>query len=194
MTYSDKVEKEASNREVEIIEIISEHGELHHNDLIRKILDKELMAKKTAEKNIKSLIEKNIVDSYKSGNKLIYSIKPILDHYDLELENQIEPLISIISSLIKVTLSDYNGMTVEGKISRLSYIFMLIFRALNCCAVLDAIRNPKSKASIKYESDLKLKIRNLLELIRNDSDSKIVYSFISESFSPIQRPREMQLR
>ena len=85
MTYSDKVEKEASNREVEIIEIIGEHGELHHNDLIRKILDKELMAKKTAEKNIKSLIEKNIVDSYKSGNKLVYSIKPILDHYDLEL-------------------------------------------------------------------------------------------------------------
>src|SRR5438128_4082878 len=114
MNYIDKIGNESGNREVDIIEIISEHKEIHHNDLIRKILDKELMAKKTAEKNIKSLIEKNIVDSYKSGNKLVYSIKPILDHYDLELENQIEPLISIISSLIKVTLSDYNGMTVEG--------------------------------------------------------------------------------
>ena len=194
MTYTNEIEKEASNREVDIIEIINEYREIHHNDLIRKIRDKGLMAKKTAERNIKILIEKNIVDSYKSGNKLFYSIKPILDHYDLELERQIIPLNLIISNLIKITSRDYKGFSVEVKISRLSYIFALIFRALNCCAVLDAIKNPKSKASIKYESDLKMKIRNLLELIRNDSDSKIVYSFISDSFSPIQRSRETQLR
>src|SRR2546428_6578085 len=149
MTYIDKIGNESGNREVDIIEIISEHKEIHHNELIRKILDKGLMAKKTAEKNIRSLIEKNIVDSYKSGNKLVYSIKPILDHYDLELANQIEPLIMIVSNLIKMAVKDYKGLMVVRKISRLSYIFLMIFRALNYCAVFEAIRNPKFQTSHK---------------------------------------------
>lgn len=63
-----------SNRELEILKIIEIHAGIHHRNLLKIIQDKGLMAKKTAERNIKSLIEKKRIDSYKYGKEKEYVI------------------------------------------------------------------------------------------------------------------------
>lgn len=66
------MEKTTDERELNILKIIGKHPEIHHRELLRIILDKSLMAKKTAEKNIKNLLHEKRIFAYKYGKEIQY--------------------------------------------------------------------------------------------------------------------------
>ena len=61
-------------REVKILQIISKNPDIHHNELLRIINEKKLMAKRTAEKNIQFLLERGIIISHEVGNQKQYAV------------------------------------------------------------------------------------------------------------------------
>ena len=59
---------------IEIKKIIGQHDQIKHGQLLEKIKEKELMAKKTAEKYIKQLCDEREIHPYKVGQRKTYSL------------------------------------------------------------------------------------------------------------------------
>ena len=103
MTYFTDESKEPIGRELTVLDYIEKFPNSNHNSLMKQVvINDKLMAKKTFEKTIHSLIEKGIVKSFKSKNMKIYvRIDDFKENYDITLEKATGTMFRFLEHEIK---------------------------------------------------------------------------------------------
>ena len=165
----------AFEREKVILEEIKENPDLHHNALIQRIVPK-FMAKTTFEKTRDSLVEKNILQVTKKGNKKFYMITENYQKKFLELTERITlENYQYLQHEVQKLKEDYTHKDVDEKISVCIQLLNNLFQTDNGFTILDSIKNPK-KTLYKDEH---LAIQKLLsivfELVSSDKDNELIF-------------------
>ena len=123
------MENTVQNRELSILKIIEKHPGIHHRLLLRIINDKSLMAKATAEKNIKILINDKKIHSYKYGKEIQY----VLSDGELsekDLKKKISATLKKLKAELENISNEFDHFDYDVK-RDLSYEFVMILEHLS---------------------------------------------------------------
>ena len=175
------IRKDPAEKQAVILKIIKENPGIHHNELIRKIVQKSLMAKRTAEKTMESLLSLKVVDVHQSSNKKYYSLTTDFDKLDPNvIERGMNVWFTIIETEIKRLETDYKKNPPEGKTSMTIFILNAIFFALNGFALLTAFSNSEKNIYQEKEVAFKKNIKKIFDIIMDDPDYQIVYPIVKD--------------
>ena len=175
------IRKDPAEKQAVILKIIKENPGIHHNELIRKIVQKSLMAKRTAEKTMESLLSLKVVDIHQSSNKKYYSLTTDFDKLDPNvIERGMNVWFTIIETEIKRLETDYKKNPPEGKTSMTIFILNAIFFALNGFALLTAFSNSEKNIYQEKEVAFKKNIKKIFDIIMDDPDYQIVYPIVKD--------------
>jgi len=175
------IRKDPAEKKAVILKIIKDNPGIHHNELIRKTVQKSLMAKRTAEKTMESLLSLKVVDVHQSSNKKYYSLTTDFDKLDPNvIERGMNVWFTIIETEIKRLETDYKKNPPEGKTSMTIFILNAIFFALNGFALLTAFSNSEKNIYQEKEVAFKKNIKKIFDIIMDDPDYQIVYPIVKD--------------
>lgn len=176
------IRKDPAEKQAVILKIIKDSPGIHHNELIRKIVQKSLMAKRTAEKTLVSLLSLKVIDVHQSGNKKYYSLPTDFDRLDPNvIERGMNVWFTIVETEIKRLETDYKKNPPEGKTSMTIFILNAIFFALNGFALLTALSNSEKNIYQEKEVAFKKNIKKIFDIIMDDPDYQIVYPIVRDA-------------
>ena len=188
MTYKGEgeaqatIRKDPAEKQAVILKIIKDNPGMHHNELIRKIVQKPLMAKRTAEKTLESLLSLKVIDVHQSGNKKYYSLPSNFDKLDPQvIERGMNVWFTLVETEIKRLETDYKKNPPEGKTSMTIFILNAIFFALNGFALLTAFSNSEKNIYQEKEVAFKKNIKKIFDIILDDPDYQIVYPIVRDA-------------
>jgi len=176
------IRKDPAEKQAVILKIIKDNPGIHHNELIRKIVQKPLMAKRTAEKTLESLISSKAIDVRQGSNKKYYSLPTNFDKLDSTvIERGMNVWFTIVETEIKRLETDYKKNPPEGKTSMTIFILNAIFFALNGFALLTALSNSEKNIYQEKEVVFKKNIKKIFDIILDDPDYQIVYPIVRDA-------------
>jgi len=183
MTYQPDENDKPMGREIVVLEYIGKFPNSNHNSLMREIvINDNLMAKKTFEKTIKSLISKGVLKSYKAKNMIIYiRTDNFEESYNSHLEKQTEVLYKFMTHEIKRISDSYKNYSIEDKIFNISYHLQNILKTDTGFTILDSLKNPDDTLYANEHQTNQQIIANLLSIVRDDKDFKTVYPLVMNS-------------
>ena len=154
------MENTVQNRELSILKIIEKHPGIHHRLLLRIINDKSLMAKATAEKNIKILINDKKIHSYKYGKEIQY----VLSDGELsekDLKKKVSATLKKLKAELKNISNEFDHFDYEVR-RDLSYEFVMILEHLSG-RKSDLLRHAKENkiTDMSYVSEIANEILDL---------------------------------
>lgn len=174
---------EMSRYEFTTLEIIQKNPDIHHNALLKIVVPKH-MAKKTAEKAIRSLSQRGLIFIHKVGRQTQYSFN--------EGKDQINPE-QLKKSILTWTRFDeadtinlkqcYSNLSTIQKASESLFQIQLALQNISQLSFLESLEEPKEEPYKKEKLKLKKRIREIIDLIRNDEDYKIIYPVIMQILS-----------
>lgn len=168
-------------REVKILEIISKNPDIHHNELLRIIEEKKLMAKRTAEKNIRFLLERGIIISHEVGNQKQYAVNVGVEQFDPEkLEKSIIIWSKFDAKELEKLEKVFPKLSIEHKAGESLMLIKLVMQNIAQLSLLNSLHDPKQELYKKEIIQLKKSIRKIIDTIRKDKDYKIIYPLIME--------------
>lgn len=184
------MEKTIDERELSILKIVGKHPEIHHRELLKIILDKSWMAKKTAEKNIKNLLKEKRILSYKYGKEIQYvladnelsekdlkkKVSKTVTKFKTELDN-IENDFDKFDFYVKQNFPDYLSRTLNHLVGQKS----------------DLLRYAKENklTDISFAQEL---LDEIHELSKNYSKDELIEEKITQSRGTITSIDKMQRR
>ncbi|GEM_PF-5940927 len=176
------IRKDPAEKQAVILKIIKDSPGMHHNELIRKIVQKPLMAKRTAEKTLEGLLSLQVIDVHQSGNKKYYSLPSDFGKLDPKvIERGMNVWFTIVETEIKRLETDYKKNPPEGKTSMTIFILNAIFFALNGFALLTAFSNSEKNIYQEKEVAFKKNIKKIFDIIMADPDYQIVYPIVRDA-------------
>ncbi len=181
MTYFSEDGKPVG-RELTILEYLDKFPNYNHNALMKEVVIKKLMAKKTFEKTIKSLISKGIVRASKSKNKIIYiRTDNFEEKYNSLLEKQTEIMYKFLIHEIKKITDNYKTYSVEDKVFNITFHLRNILQTDTGFTILDSLKNPDETLYADEHLTNQQLISSLLSIVAKDIDFKTVYPLVMNS-------------
>ena len=183
MTYLPDESREPIGRELIILDYIEKFPNSNHNSLMKQVVIKDkLMAKKTFEKTIHSLISKGIVKSFKSKNMKIYvRIDDFQENYDGTLEKATNTMFRFLEHEIKRIESSYKSMTIEDKVFNIAYHFRNVLQTDSGFTILDSMKNRDETLYVDEHQKNQQFMARLLSIVKNDKDFLTVYPVVMNS-------------
>jgi hypothetical protein len=162
-------------RERVILEAIKNHPNLHHNEIIKKIVPVH-MAKTTFERTRDELIEKNILSSFMKGNRKYYQITQNYQTKTLHLIERISHLnFQNLQHDVKHWNENYYHKDVNEKIFYSKIFLKNLFQIDNEFTFLDAIKNSKKTLYKDEHQTIQEMISQIFVNLTNDKDSEIIF-------------------
>ena len=183
MTYFTDESKEPIGRELTVLDYIEKFPNSNHNSLMKQVvINDKLMAKKTFEKTIHSLIEKGIVKSFKSKNMKIYvRIDDFKENYDITLEKATGTMFRFLEHEIKRIENSYKSMSIEEKVFNIAYHFRNVLQTDSGFTILDSMKNRDDTLYVDEHQKNQQFIARLLSIVKNDKDFLTVYPVVMNS-------------
>jgi len=174
---------EMTHYEFEILETIQKNPDIHHNALLKLVVPK-FMAKKTAEKAIKSLSERGMIYIHKVGRQTQYSFNEGKDQINPEdLKKSILIWSLVDASEVKQLKQRYSELSTMQKTAESLFQIQLALQNISKLTFLEALENPNEEPLKNEKLKLKKIIRNIIDMVRKDKDYKIVYPVIIQILS-----------
>jgi len=165
-------------RERIIFEAIKNNPNLHHNALIKRIVPKH-MAKTTFEKIRDLLVKKEVIRVEIKGNMKFYHLT---ENYESKSQQYIERnthnLFHDLKLNIKRLNTDFHHKDIDEKIMIAVSLLRDLLHTDNGFTVLDAIKNPRK--TLYHDEHLLIQqlTHEIFQIMKNDSDSKIIFPTI----------------
>jgi len=179
-------------REIEILKIIYDFPRIHHNGLIREASKK--MAKKTAEKTIGHLLDRQLIFVQKEKNRKRFTIRPSSDSLDVDvLENGIRVWIAILSGNVANLETFYKQAVLIHKVNLTIFLINSASIIVNGLTFLNALKNPSENI---YEIELKKvreNIKKIFDVVENDKDHDLIYPSVRDRITNANQMRPQSL-
>lgn len=165
-------------RERIVLEIINNNSELHHNALLKLIVP-EFMAKTTFEKTRDSLLEKQSISVISKGNMKFYVLSENYEHKSYQhIEQTTNTFFHDLKLKIKRLDEDFSHKDIDEKIIVANTLLQNLLQTDNGFTVLDSVKDPKKTLYRDEHLMIQQLVHKVIEVIRNDKDSEIVYPSI----------------
>ncbi|MBT5200336.1 MAG: hypothetical protein HOK63_03540 [Thaumarchaeota archaeon] len=165
-------------RERIVLEIINNNSELHHNALLKLIVP-EFMAKTTFEKTRDSLLEKQSISVISKGNMKFYVLSENYEHKSYQhIEQTTNTFFHDLKLKIKRLDEDFSHKDIDEKIIVANTLLQNLLQTDNGFTVLDSVKDPKKTLYRDEHLMIQQLVHKVIEIIRNDKDSEIVYPSI----------------
>jgi len=165
-------------RERNILEIIQNHPNLHHNALIKKMVPK-YMAKATFEKTKNILIEKNILTVNQKGNKKFYHIAKKYFNRPLQIMERVShENFQFLQHEMKKFNEEYNHKDINEKISKCVQLSQNLLYTDNGFTILDSIKNSKKTLYKDEHQVIQEMISIIFKSISKDKDVELIYPIV----------------
>jgi len=185
-------ELSSQEREIEILKIIYDFPRIHHNGLIREACKK--MAKKTAEKTIGHLLDRQLIFVQKEKNRKRFTIRPSSDPLDVDvLENGIMVWIAILSGEVTNLENFYRKAVLIHKVNQTIFLINSASIIVNGLTFLNALKNPSENM---YEIELKKvreNIKKIFDVVENDKDHDLIYPSVRDRITNANQMRPQSL-
>ena len=174
---------EMTHYEFEVLETIQKNPDIHHNALLRLVVPK-FMAKKTAEKSIKSLSQRGMIYIHKVGRQTQYAFNEGKDQINPEDLKKSALIWRMFDELdVKQLKQRYHELPTMQKTSESLFQIQRALHNISKLSFLEALENPNEESLKKEKLKLKKMIRTIIDIVRKDKDYKIVYPVIMQILS-----------
>jgi predicted transcriptional regulator len=167
-------------RERAILEEIRENPEQHHNALIKSLVPK-YMAKTTFEKTRDRLIEKNVLEVVKKGNKKIYKI---IQNHQKKSQQLLERITlenyHFLQNQIKRSKENYHHKDVNEKITNSIKLLKGLLQTDNGFTILDSVKDSKKTLYKDEHQMIQQMISKIFEMISNEQDYELIYPIVMD--------------
>ena len=192
MTQFDAQNK-GNTYEIKVLQAIHDYPEENHNGILRIVVPKH-MAKNTAEKSIKRLIDRKVIIPQTVGNKKYYRIiRPELNKTKENLDKGTIIYYQILLAEIQNLEKQYSKLDTEGKTVRSLWILQLLTRLNTAYTIQNAIIDPEKLLMKNFRVSVQLLIKKIFDIILNDKKSRsLVYPIVSQSFHLVNEAIDYQ--
>ena len=161
-----------------VTEEIGRQGEISHNKLLEIIVEKKkLMAKKTFEKTIKSILDSKLADYRKEKNRKIYY-----------LESQISGVMSDLEKMIKeheknlpTSSKDFANKTLTDKATEIKMLFSIYETAMSTNTIWFSVGARPKKQYIEISNLMDRFLKTNMTIWKNDKDAKYLIAELMTS-------------
>ena len=187
MTYENqirlnKMKKGDIERTLKILEIIKQYGKVHNN-LLKNELRKALgTGTKTFDRLLKEMSENGILVKTGIKNKIYYSQKFNFDNHENMLRQEIKFDIMIAREDLAFLISGFKKFDLLNKSAQILFTLNKYFRTLEKIAVFDAMYENDDME--KRELKIKLYLKEIFKIIKNDEDGQIILTLIKNNQFP----------
>ena len=187
MTYENqirlnKMKKGDIERTLKILEIIKQYGKVHNN-LLKNELRKALgTGTKTFDRLLKEMSENGILVKTGIKNKIYYSQKFNFDNHENMLRQEIKFDIMIAREDLAFLISGFKKFDLLNKSAQILFTLNKYFRTLEKIAVFDAMYENDDME--KRELKIKLYLKEIFKIIKNDEDGQIILTLIKNNLFP----------
>ena len=161
-----------------VTEEIEKQGEISHNKLLEIIVEKRgLMAKKTFEKTIKSMLDGKLVDYRKEKNFKIYYIESQSSGQMSELEKWIKE-----NEKKPLTISkDFTNKTLIDKATEVKFLFSIYETAVSTNTVWFSVGERPKKTYVEVSNLMDRFLKMNMTIWKNDKDFKYLMAELMAS-------------
>ena len=187
MTYENqirvnKMKKKDIERTIRILEIIKRHGKIHNN-LLKKELHKSLgTGTKTFDRLLKEMSENGILVKTGIKNKIYYSQKFNFNNHENILRQNIKFDVMIAREDLILLISGFEKFDLFNKSAHTLFTLNRYFRTLEKIVVFNAIYENDDME--KRELRIKLYLKEIFKIIKNDDDGQIILTLIKNNLFP----------
>ena len=161
-----------------VTEEIGRQGEISHNKLLEIIVEKEgMMAKKTFEKTIKSILDRKLADYRKEKNRKIYY-----------LESQISGAMSDLEKMIKeheknlpTASKDFANKTLTDKATEIKMLFSIYETAVSTNTIWFSVGLRPKKYYVEMSTLMDRFLKTNMAIWKNDKDAKYLIAELMTS-------------
>ena len=173
-------EDDDKKRREDIVNIIRINPPLYHRRLLRVIMKRHrLMVKSTAERLLDELVKDKRIGRAKFGRREVYYYLPqdfIIDFP--KIDDSIVSNLVIIESEIRRLRLEYQDSGLDEKSYFTAWLLRLIFDSLKDCNLITSFQKSMMHSHHFAESRLRKCLRDLVDIIRSDSDAKLVFPLL----------------
>ncbi|MCV0372456.1 MAG: hypothetical protein K5793_02765 [Nitrosarchaeum sp.] len=175
--------KDMTSYEFDILDIIQKNPDIHHNALL-KIAVPKYMAKKTAEKAVKTLHGRGLIYINKVGRHTQYSFNQGKEQINLDDLKKSVLIWSAFDELdVKNLKQHFSKISSIQKTSEALFQIQNALQNISHLSLIEALENPNDEIFRKEKLKFKKRIREIINIVRKDKDYKTVYPILLQILS-----------
>ena len=161
-----------------VTEEIRRQGEISHNKLLKIIVEKQgLMAKKTFEKTIKSILDRKLADFRKEKNRKIY----YLESQTSGAMSDLEKMIKEHEKNLPTSSKDFANKTLTDKATEVKFLFSIYETSLSTNTIWFSVGERPKKTYLEVSNLMDRFLKMKMAVWKNDKDFKYLMAELMAS-------------
>ena len=161
-----------------VTEEINRQGEISHNKLLEIIVEKKkLMAKKTFEKTIKSILDRKLADYRKEQNRKIY----YLESQTSLAMSDLEKMIKEHEKNLPTSSKDFANKTLTDKATEIKMLFSIYETAVSTNTIWFSVGERPKKTYVEVSNLMDRFLKMNMAIWKNDKDFKYLMAELMAS-------------